>query len=311
MNRKILLISYFLLFTNCPEVFSGGAGTTGSQFLKLGIGARPVSMGEANAGLSDDVNAVWWNPAGLNQLEGREITAMHTVWFENIFFSNVAYCQKGFNGVVGGAIGFLSAGRIDKIDKSGNPLNESFTSYDIALTLSYAKIIRDVLSGISMKLVSSRIEDESAVSLAIDMGCMYKVLKDRLSFGLVLQNLGSGPKFMKKRDPLPINIKIGSAYRPFSNMLTLVFDVNVPFDHIVNFNMGGEYTYSIGENIKIIPRAGYKTKTITDLDIMSGLSAGFGFVYSDLAVDYVWVPYWELGNTHRISMSYKFDNKKT
>jgi len=97
--RKIIFISLQLLFCS-SLIFAGGVGTTGSQFLKLGVGVRPVGMGEANAALSDDVNAIWWNPAGLCQVEHREITAMHNIWFEDIFFSNIGYCQPCLNGVV-------------------------------------------------------------------------------------------------------------------------------------------------------------------------------------------------------------------
>ena len=40
-------------------------GTAGFQFLKLGVGARPVAMGSAYTAVADDANALFWNPAGL------------------------------------------------------------------------------------------------------------------------------------------------------------------------------------------------------------------------------------------------------
>ena len=69
--------------------FSGNdAGKAGAQFLKIGVGARAIGMGEAYGAVSNDANAVYWNPAGLNQLESKEVSFMHAVWLEAINYEN-------------------------------------------------------------------------------------------------------------------------------------------------------------------------------------------------------------------------------
>ncbi|HTB22751.1 MAG TPA: hypothetical protein VK914_08605 [bacterium] len=47
-----------------------------AQPLPIGMGARALGMGEAFTGLSDDISAIWWNPAGLVQTEKNEIQWM-------------------------------------------------------------------------------------------------------------------------------------------------------------------------------------------------------------------------------------------
>ncbi|MGQ9707961.1 MAG: hypothetical protein ACUVUR_03690, partial [bacterium] len=42
-----------------------GPSATGFTFMKLGVGARPVAMGQAFTGVADDANALFYNPAGL------------------------------------------------------------------------------------------------------------------------------------------------------------------------------------------------------------------------------------------------------
>ena len=44
------------------------------------VGARPLAMGGAFVAVADDVNATYWNPAGLSQIPAGkiEITGMHT-----------------------------------------------------------------------------------------------------------------------------------------------------------------------------------------------------------------------------------------
>ncbi len=38
-------------------------------FLKIGVGARAVAMGEAFTPIADDATAMFWNPAGLALLQ--------------------------------------------------------------------------------------------------------------------------------------------------------------------------------------------------------------------------------------------------
>ena len=73
----------------------------GDHFLKIGLGARPVAMGETFVGIADDVNAIYWNPAGLNYIVGSEMTAMHALWFEDITFSFIGYCRPFLSGKIG------------------------------------------------------------------------------------------------------------------------------------------------------------------------------------------------------------------
>ena len=42
------------------------------------VGARPMGMGETFVGIADDANTLYWNPAGLPQLQRQELTFMYT-----------------------------------------------------------------------------------------------------------------------------------------------------------------------------------------------------------------------------------------
>ena len=95
MSRKKLLAAAVLAALAVPRfaghAFAGGGqGTSAFQFLQLGVGARPSAMGETFAGVADDVNSIYWNPAGLAGLERREATLSHAQWLEGIKYSNGA-----------------------------------------------------------------------------------------------------------------------------------------------------------------------------------------------------------------------------
>jgi hypothetical protein len=191
----------------------------------------------------------------------------------------------------------------------------TFSAYDIAVAGAYAcKISKTISIGANAKLIHQKIEKETAWGGAIDIGLLYRVPRPRgrfsrdiLQVGFVVQNIGPPIKFVKESDPLPLNIKAGIAkiydLRSIKSEVILACDVNAPIDNVPNGHFGVEFVYKKMKDIAVAARVGYKTNTIKDLNALSGLSAGAGFVWKRMAVDYVWVPYGDLGNTHRISLT--------
>ncbi len=49
------------------------AATYFANPLAIGMGARPLGMGEAFTAIADEESAVWWNPAGLTQMDTNEV----------------------------------------------------------------------------------------------------------------------------------------------------------------------------------------------------------------------------------------------
>src|SRR5438034_445996 len=64
-----------MIFVSRSALASGG-GSSGAEFLRVGMGARPAALGENFTGLADDVTTAVWNPAGLGQLDHVEISGM-------------------------------------------------------------------------------------------------------------------------------------------------------------------------------------------------------------------------------------------
>ena len=318
----MLLVLSFLLAVSpsWAGIFSRKeAGTTGATFLKIEVGARPVAMGGAFVAVADDANTTYWNPAGLAHLEEREITAMHNEWLEGTRYEFLAYVQpikseKRVHGFGVSAMG-LYTGSLEARSRETIEPEGTFGAYDIAVAGAYAcRVGKAVSVGANLKLIHQRIEDETAWSGAVDIGLLYtlsgpgrKISKGKFQLGFAVQNIGPGIKFIKESDPLPLNLKAGIArtfeLRSIESKLTLAFDVNAPIDNVPNAHFGTEFVYGKMKDAELAARVGYKTNTIKDLNALSGLSAGAGFVWRRMAIDYVWVPYGDLGNTHRISLT--------
>ena len=310
--RKVALIPVAVLFLCANQVLaadlfsSKSEGTTAASFLKNAVGARAIGMGEAYAAVADDVNSIFWNPAGLNKISGSEITLMHAVWIEGVAYDYVAYAQRlGELGSLGGAVNYLWMDEIEKRDAfTGARTGGTFSSYDLAVTLAYANQIGAIPLGINLRFIQCKIDDISASAFAADIGGKYK-FTDSLALGVVIQNLGTRIKFDEEEYSLPFNVKIGSAYKVIE-ALTLALDVNFPIDNDVNVHFGGEYVYAIVSDMTVAGRVGYKSTTINDIDALSGLSLGLGYAWQGIALDYAWTPYGLLGDTHRISLSISF-----
>ena len=53
-------------------------------FLKIGVGAKAIGMGESQVADADDLYAIYWNPAGLAQLQRPQLGLMHNEWFDGL-----------------------------------------------------------------------------------------------------------------------------------------------------------------------------------------------------------------------------------
>lgn len=62
-----------------PATWSSTNPPSASYFdnpIPIGMGARAIGMGEAFTAISDDLSGVWYNPAGLTQMEKNEVNWM-------------------------------------------------------------------------------------------------------------------------------------------------------------------------------------------------------------------------------------------
>lgn len=289
------------------EVFAGSPGSKGAVFLKLGQGARANAMGESFVAVADDINALYWNPAGIANIKEHQFTFMYSDWLAEIKYNYLAYVHPAqiLGGIMGGAVTLLNSGDIDGRDKNQIPTG-NFEGKDIALSVSYAKAMMEngneasLSLGATLKYIQMKMADKDSTGFAVDIGCLYQPPVKNLTLGANIQNIG--PKlsaFESEKIPLPRNIKAGAAYRLLNDALTMSLDVNFPSDNDTNFNFGTEYWFK--ELIAI--RAGYKTLTKDELK-SSNLTygAGFNLPWPGIGINYAFGDYDELGDTHRVSV---------
>lgn len=295
---KITIFIIILMSINPILCYAGESGSAGVAFLKIPVGARSVSMGEAHGAIEGDIESIYYNPAGIARMPGLEATFMHDArWlgmrYEYIAFATPIGLEKG----IGMSISYFSAGKLEGMDVNGTP-TEDFSAYDLNFSLSYAMEIKNGLCvGLSLKAIAEKIEKEGGSSLAFDLGGMYKTTIRGLTIGMSLQNIGKGIELVRKSYPLPLNLKLASSYKFPGRPMRFCVDLNIPNDDMANLCLGSEYR--ISRNFAV--RSGYKAGS--DLGVISGLRIGCGFEWDRFSLDYGYSPYGVLGNSHKISIS--------
>jgi hypothetical protein len=292
-----LLPAAILLFALAAQ----GAET--ASFLDIGVGARALGMGGAYTALADDVNALYWNPAGLSKLEKREATASHAEMFESTRLDFLAYAHPTSQGTFAAGLTYLSQGKLDGRDGLGRQ-TAGYDASDAAVSLGYARKLDVAELGATVKYLQSHIAGTQTQGLAADLGA--KRAFDRVSVGAALRNLGPGLKYQDQRNDLPLRLAVGAAYRFTGGHAAAAEAVSGPRGTGTDASFGGEF-----QAVKsVFLRAGYTTRTAitggSGFDTARGLTLGLGLRDEKWSLDYAILPSGELGRSHRFSFGARF-----
>lgn len=275
------------------------AGGDGVAFLKIPVDARACGLGEAAAGYAGNAASLYYNPAGLAGIGSFDAVLMHNAWLLGM---NHEYAAAGYGtprlGTFGLSFDYWGSGDISSVDFRGETLpGYTFSAADWYASLGYARWFGPLSFGAGLKFISERNESLSTAAWALDAGTIWRLPVEGLSAGLSLTNVGTRAKLDQEEFSIPYCARLGWRWD--------VLDFGVTQDFILSsverpgIAAGAEYRLA---GILAL-RAGYRTGS--DVQGLSGLRAGLGIFFRGLGVDYAFAPYGKLGNTHRLSLSYR------
>lgn len=339
MKKRLLAIALIVLL---PLILSAQGftkvGTSAAQFLKIPVGAKAASMGNAYASIGSDATALYWNPAciaGLNRLQG---SVAHSSW--------IAGLMHNFAGVVvpmgdRSALGISGiALQSEKIEQTTIERPEGtgtfYDALDLALGITYSRSMTEYVDiGVTAKYVSQRIWSESAQTFALDFGAVLKTGFKDMKLGVSFQNFGpgltmSGRELIRQLDQDPASTAnpyvettvqtqqwdLPTSYRVSTSIslvgdqglitmsgsrLLIALDAIHLNDNPEHFSIGGEYEF---QGLFAI-RGGYVFKTDEE-----GLTLGLGVNVqaggSVFSLDYAYAAFGMLGSVQYFTVSAAF-----
>jgi len=294
-----LIILFITVIISVPSYSQNdGSANTGLSFLKSGTGARSVAMGEAYSSISDDAISILYNPA-LTNSGNSNVSISHNI--SMLDFKSTFVGTKFLFSNFGIGIGLLRAG-VDDIEVRtvpGAPL-EKFNSQNLSLNVSAAyQIYQNFSVGLTSKLIYEKIYIDEASGRGFDIGTAYT--KANLALTFAVSNIGSMNALKDVSTKLPTGVRFGGGYFYPANDLKFVFAIE-------GFKVldGGKFHIHTGAEAGykdfIFLRAGYQTNYEN-----KGLSAGIGFKYKGLNIDYAFIPYSNsFGTGNTFSIGYNF-----
>ncbi|MEO0143861.1 MAG: PorV/PorQ family protein [candidate division WOR-3 bacterium] len=211
------------------NIIISSARDASAPVLTIYPGAVATGMGGAFTAFSDDMSAIYYNPAGLANFKNISLFGwQHSNWLLGLipdaYFEFGSFNYPTQKGIIGIGLTYLTIGEVEISDEAGNTYK--FTPYDVVLSLGFGtEIQKDLKIGGSIKYFYSFLIPEQVLRQvfgvegkgtaqvpAIDVGLLYKF--QNFNFGASLLNIGPNLKYSGSEtgEPLPITLRLGIGY---------------------------------------------------------------------------------------------------
>lgn len=278
----------------------------GYEFLRNEAGARASALGGAFVAVKNDINGLFYNPAGISFLEhpvGSFTYFNHLIDFNGGTFIYGKPLNEKYSFGIG--LNYIDYGDFDGRDEFNNDTG-TFGANNIVLNIGAGYNYSEKLKlGLNTKIIYSKIAGYSSDAYAIDLGGNYYIHSQKITIGISIQNIGfvrSG--YIDSKDKLPLQLRSGFTKTLAHLPLMICFEFRQFTNKDNQINLGGEF--KISENFKA--RIGYNSfgkdqKLVSGSDQLSGISLGFGIVRKNFIIDYAYASYGSLGSHNRFSIS--------
>lgn len=326
MKLFLIIFTFMALFASYLS-----ADRYSCEFLNIGAGARALGLGGAFVAVADDSTAAYWNPAGLCQQEGRELTLMHAARFSRLAtYDCIGYAQSLPIGTVG--INWLRfrVGDIPRFpEPEGTPGQRKnspvfrpsakpegyFSNSENALFLSFGRgFAVNITPGLqltktwalvgvggSLKMLSQTLDNYRGRGIGLDLGFLFRMDAGSLvahegvgdlSLGLNIQDIGT-----------KIQWNTASQHEdalPTNFRLGIAYwlvagnhDLTAALDKDTIYNSAARLGVEYWYRNTMALRIGVKN---------ADLSVGFGIRKGPFAVDYAYLKQ-EIAGSHQLSAS--------
>ena len=320
MRRLSILL--FIMVILLP--LSGRTAKYASEAFSLGVGGRALAMGGAVIAGPFDATTAYWNPAGMNHLQGKSIVAMHAETFGSLLnhdyvsFVNAPPANDGLLRGFGFYLYYLGGGgiKITELGPNNRPYvvrEESHGDYLLAASLS--GVLRERLDfGITAKIIYRDLGTESGKGLTMDAGLAYRA-RHNVNLALMVTDITTGfirysgetfddgANYESIYPAVKPGLMVSKSYREFVGRFAVSGDVR--FEGIKSaaqywtgpVSLDTHFGWEIGYREMLFGRAGFDIGRFT---------AGGGVDVRNITVDFAYLHHSDLDETFRVSAGYRW-----
>lgn len=308
-------------------------GTSMGQFLLIEPSARFAAMGNAGATAHDEVLAAYYNAAGIAYLDRYAAQFTHALWYADIAYDHaaVAIPLGGNRGNLELSLTSLDSGDID-VRTVQAPLGtgERYHVSDVSFALGYGRRLTPLFSlGVQAHYVQETVWNESARTVALSAGTLYRLGDQGLEIGSSLNYFGTGASYSGRdllirfdADPathgdnsnLPADQSTGTFPMPVLFRVGLGLPLRIAPDQQLRFGVDGYHPSDNTESVSfggewqyrqlLALRAGYQNLFLQESELGLTLGVGIQTRVGDtrFKADYAWAAHQHLDGTHRITI---------
>ncbi|HSW56490.1 MAG TPA: hypothetical protein VLH59_15510 [Ignavibacteriaceae bacterium] len=244
-------------------------------------GARQISLANSDVALSNDVFSIFNNPAGLAQLNWREV---------GIYYSPAPF---GLTELSNGYVAYNEPFNFGSISIGG--MTYGFDLYrESKVVLGYSYNYENILfAGATVNYHTYSIQNYGSTSaIYFNVGGLVYIL-DELRWGFVVTNLNRA-SIADIDDQIPMILSTGFSYDILQN-----FSLNFALEKDISYNPSVQF----GIEYDIIEYLSLRAGTSND---PSRFTAGLGINYSIFSLDYAFFTHQDLGLTHQAGIILSF-----
>ncbi|RMH88643.1 MAG: hypothetical protein D6681_14690 [Calditrichaeota bacterium] len=268
------------------SLLAEGNGSFSGAFLRIGLGARGMAMGNAQVATADHGYGAYYNPAALPNLDRKRFSASYSAMSLDRKFNylGLAVPLKGIAGVSAGWINsgvgdiraYNSVGQdVGALDHSLNAFYFSFGANVIALAQADSQLMHlrpDLISiGVTVKFLKENLDDNeefnySGDGLGVDVGVLIRPFRN-LTLGYQIKDVNARLKSntdnifdrgLQLDNPFPVSQRVGFFYRLPVKWAAVAYDFE--------WSTKGEEKHHVGVELKsrlAAARLGYDTNRVT------------------------------------------------
>lgn len=291
-----LLIMATALFADIPE----NAGEYGYQFLD--ISTNPVSLALSGRGIAAGGQlASFVRQPSSGALEShRAIGISRSLWLADTKYNNLYYSASSHKSHFGIALRNLDYGELEIRDDNGfligyySPLNmDLMANYALRLTPS-------LYAGVNAGVAYEKLNTDSSLGIHTDLGVTLLPPFENSQISLSVRNLGLSSAMNDESTPFAPSFELDLSKKLELGTTDMIVEVSGLKAIDEPWKAAASTQLTLYEMFNL--RLGYKINYDAE-----NLSAGLGFRWKGISVDYGWAAFSsQLNDVHSLGISYHF-----